>query len=149
MKSKVLISIGFSLSISIFAVFVAYPVGASSVSSNINYGSQKIVKVASKEKVYSYIAQSGDSYTQMVRKAIQTYGIVHNTKLSGAQIIFAETNITKQAGWPVLKESQEITIPQSTVKSWIKNAQGMVDTEKLAWNYYVQFVDFDTNSVGE
>ena len=136
MKSKVLISIGFGLCVGILTTLGSNPVGASNAA-------------ASKEKTYVYKAQPGDSYTQMARKAIQTYGIVNKVKLSGAQIIFAETNITKEAGWPDLNEGQEVNISRSTVKTWVKNAKNIDDTEKLAWNYYVQLVDFDTRNIGE
>jgi hypothetical protein len=47
------------------------------------------------EAAYSYVAQSGDSYSLMARKAVQTYGLTSQTNLSQAQIIFAETSRTQ------------------------------------------------------
>ena len=102
-----------------------------------------------KDEAYSYVAQTGDSYSELARKAVQTYGIVNKVTLSGAQIVFAETNLTKEAGSPVLNLNQEVTISIATVKSWVEKAQKLTDVQKTNWNYYVQFVDFNTNSVGE
>lgn len=100
-------------------------------------------------KTYNYVAQSGDSYSLMARKAVQTYGLTSKVKLSGAQIIFSETNLTEAAGSPVLNLGQKVTIKQSAVQSWVTKAQKISSAEAAAWNYYVPFVDFNTNKVGE
>jgi LysM repeat protein len=54
------------------------------------------------EGTFDYVAQSGDSYSLIARKAVQTYGVINSVNLSGAQIIFVETNLTLAAGSPVL-----------------------------------------------
>jgi hypothetical protein len=98
---------------------------------------------------YTYVAQPGDSYTQMARKALQTYGIETNGEIGGAGILFAETNLTSLAGWPILNEGDTVMISKSSVKEWFDNATKLTAEEKANWEYYVPFVDFNTNSVGE
>lgn len=103
----------------------------------------------SADTTYKYVAQPGDSYSKIARKAVQTYGLKHEVKLSGAQIVYAETNLTLAAGSPVLAEGQAVSVSEADVESWVKKAQDLNDTQTKAWNYYVQFVNFNTNSVGE
>lgn len=102
-----------------------------------------------KSNDYVYTAQKGDSYTQMARKAIQTYGINNKVNLAGSQIVFAETKLTQAAGSLHLEQGQKVTIKQSDVKNWVEQAQKLSDAQKAAWNYYVQFVNFNTNNVGQ
>lgn len=98
---------------------------------------------------YTYVAQPGDSYTKMARKAVQTYGLKNKVNLSPAGIIFAETNLTKAASSPLLNLSQEVKINDSDVHDWVDKAQKLTDAQEAAWNFYVQFVNFDTRNVGE
>ncbi|MEO6761788.1 MAG: hypothetical protein ABI220_05490 [Candidatus Saccharimonadales bacterium] len=99
--------------------------------------------------VYNYVAQPGDSYTKMARKATQTYGIDHKVNLQPAQIVFVETNLTQSVDSPLLNVGQKVTIQQQNVIDWIKKAQALTPSQIADWNYYVQFVDFNTNNVGE
>ncbi|MCW1908372.1 MAG: hypothetical protein KIH63_003455 [Candidatus Saccharibacteria bacterium] len=105
--------------------------------------------VKSDEAHYDYRAQAGDSYTKMARKAVQTYGIVNKIDLSGAKIVYAETHLTKEAGSPSLSVGQDVAIAEASVKAWVEKAMAITAEEEAAWNYYVQFVDFNTNQVGE
>lgn len=98
--------------------------------------------------VYNYEAQPGDTYSYMARKAVQTYGIKANVQLSLAQIMYAETNLTQQAGSPELSAGQKVTISEESVKQWVEKAKLLTASEAAAWDYYVQFVDFNTNHVG-
>ena len=98
---------------------------------------------------YSYAAQPGDSYTKMARKSVQTYGLKSKINLSPAAIIFAETNLTKAANSPALDEGQKVEIKESAIHDWVDKAQDLTDSQEAAWNYYVQFVNFNTDSVGE
>ena len=98
---------------------------------------------------YSYSAQSGDSYTKMARKAVQTYGLKKKVNLSPAGIIFAETNLTQAAGSPELNLGQKVEIKESVIHEWVDKAGKLTDSKEAAWNFYVQFVDFNTNNVGE
>ena len=98
---------------------------------------------------YNYVAQPGDTYTQMARKAIQTYGIENSVNLSVAEIVFAETRMTQEAGSPALNVGQEVSLSKDTVKKWIESAQALDDTTEARWNVYARFVDFNTNDVGE
>ena len=102
----------------------------------------------SSQTSYIYTAQSGDSYTKMARKAIQTYGKKSKINISQAGIIFAETNMTIQAGSPILEIGQKVEIKESVVKDWADKTLKLTDAEKSAWNYYVQFVNFNTDKVG-
>jgi hypothetical protein len=106
-------------------------------------------KAPAAETVYHYVAQPGDSYSLIARKAVQTYGIVSKTKLSPAQIIFAETHITQAAGSPSLSVGQKVDVKESTVKSWVEKASKLSASEKAAWNVYAQGVNFNTDNVGQ
>lgn len=98
---------------------------------------------------YEYVAQPGDSYSQMARKALQTYGIETDGQIGAAGILFAETNIAHEAGWPMLNEGQTVTMSKESVKKWFDMAAKLTAEEKANWQYYVPFVDFNTNHVGE
>jgi hypothetical protein len=106
-------------------------------------------KPTTESKAYNYVAQPGDSYSVLARKATQTYGIETKTNLSEAQIIYIETNLTQDAGSPLLNQGQKVTIKESSVKAWVEKAQKLGDNEEAAWNYYVQFVNFNTNANGQ
>lgn len=98
---------------------------------------------------YNYIAQAGDSYTLMARKAVQTYGINSEVSLNEAQIIFAETNLTQLASSPLLNLGQEVQISESVVKEWVESAQNLSEEEQASWGTYASGVNFNTNAVGE
>jgi hypothetical protein len=85
----------------------------------------------------------------MARKAVQTYGLKNKINLSGAQIIFAETNLTKEAGSPLLDLNQKVEIKESAVHTWVDKAVQLTKTQQDRWNFYVQFVNFNTDNVGE
>jgi hypothetical protein len=104
---------------------------------------------ASKETVYSYTAQAGDSYSLMARKAVQTYGIKNKVKLSQAKIVAAETNLTLEAGSPYLDLGQKVELKESSVKSWVEKAQKLSAADEAAWNVYAQGANFNTNAVGQ
>lgn len=107
------------------------------------------VKAADKEVVYSYIAQNGDSYSLMARKAVQTYGAKNKVKLSQAKIIAAETWLTQAAGSPQLAVQQKVTIKEAAVKDSVEKAQKLSATQEAAWNVYAAGVNFNTNAVGQ
>lgn len=98
---------------------------------------------------YVYEAQPGDTYTQIARKAIQTYGIENSVNLSGAEIIFAETRLTREAGSPALNVGQQVSVSKETVKKWVEEAQKLDEATEARWNKFVAFVDFNTNNIGE
>lgn len=104
---------------------------------------------AESQDKYDYRAQPGDSYTVLARKAVQTYGINNSVNLSGAQIVFAETQLTRQAGSPEINDGQAVEISVSDVKQSVESAQGLSEADETAWNFYVQFVDFNTDAAGQ
>ena len=108
---------------------------------------------ASKKKTqsnpYSYTVQEGDTYSQIARKAVQTYGIRENIKLTDAAIIFAETNLTQQAGSPELTVGQKITVEKSSLKKVVSEAKNLTNEQQAAWQTYVPYVDFNTNTIGQ
>src|SRR5215216_3319748 len=71
---------------------------------------------------YNYVAQSGDSYSKMARKAVQTYGINKQVNLSGAQIVAAETFLTTDADSPELNIGEEVKVSESAVDAAVKKA---------------------------
>ena len=99
--------------------------------------------------VYTYVAQPGDSYTLMARKAIQTYGIKNKSKLSRAKIIAAETWLTQAAGSPALNLAEKVQIKESSVKDTVDKALKITAAEEAAWAVYVSGANFNTNAVGQ
>lgn len=98
---------------------------------------------------YSYIAQSGDSYTKIARKAVQTYGYYEDASLSLAQIVAAETFLTNKAESPNLNIGDTVSISEDAVKSAVEKAQSLDEAAEARWEKYVPFVDFNTDNVGE
>lgn len=98
---------------------------------------------------YDYVAQPGDSYSLMVRKAVQTYGVNNSVNLSGAQIIYAETNLTQEAGSPILNLGDNVSIAESAVQKWVESAQSLTEEQQAAWQPYANGANFNTNAVGE
>lgn len=99
--------------------------------------------------MYSYVAQPGDSYTLMARKAVQTYGLKHDVKLSEAGILYAETHLTQQAGLPQLEIGQRVEISEAALAEWANLAQKLTEGQLASWGYYAQFANFNTDSVGQ
>jgi hypothetical protein len=104
---------------------------------------------ATQNQSYNYVAQSGDSYTLMARKAVQTYGLENNVNLSEAQIIFAETNITRDAESPELNVGQKVEISSEKVKNWVDKAKELTEKQQAVWDQYTSGVNFNTNNVGQ
>ena len=104
---------------------------------------------APKPTTYNYVAQPGDSYSVLARKAVQTYGIVNKVNLSQAQILAAETNLTVKAGSPLLNEGESVKFDVATVKSAVEAAQKLSAVEQAGWHLYVADVDFNTNRAGQ
>jgi hypothetical protein len=98
---------------------------------------------------YQYVAQPDDSYAQMARKAVQTYGKKFRVTLSQGQILFAETNMTLQAGSPLLAQGQAVSIKESDVKSWADKARALDAASVSRWNAYLAGVNFNTDRIGE
>lgn len=110
--------------------------------------SQKMTYTAQSTQ-YSYVAQPGDSYSVLARKAVQTYGIINGVELSPAQIIAAETMLTQHSQVSLLAEGQEVKIMTADVKTYVEAAQQLNATSLAAWQAYVPCVDFDTSRYGE
>lgn len=98
---------------------------------------------------YKYTAQANDSYSLIARKAVQTYGKKFKVNLNQGQILFAETNMTRQAGSPHLALGQAVSVNETTVKDWVEKARKLSTAEVAAWNAYLPGVNFNTNNVGE
>lgn len=98
---------------------------------------------------FSYVAQPGDSYSLMARKAIQTYGIINKVDLTQEQIIFAETNLTQDAGSPTLLKGQKVEIKESAIKEVISKAKKLTSQQQSAWSVYAKRANFNTDHVGQ
>lgn len=151
MGSKVKLVLAFGLASGVtalvFALIALQPAAAVNATTSKNSNKSPAIKID--KTVYHYVAQSGDSYTKMARKAAQTYGKTHNVKLQNSQIIYIETNMTQTAASPLLNLGQKVDIPAQTVAGWIAKAQKLTSEQLAAWQYYVQFVDFNTDHVGQ
>lgn len=145
MKKLLTLSVTTALAVTVMVgIATILPRTASAQSS-----SQPTTNTTTKEKTYDYVAQTNDTYSQMARKAIQTYGVNNKVNLSKAEIIAAETNITIQAGSPFLNLGQKVSIKESVVKDWVSKAQKLTPEQEAAWNVYTVGVNFNTNAVGQ
>jgi|GEM_PF-3590600 len=98
---------------------------------------------------YSYVAQPGDSYSWIARKAVQTYGLKEDVKLTQAQILAAETALTLAANSPVLNEGQTVTVSEDAVHEAVDAVKNLSEADQAGWAAYVPFVNFNTDNVGE
>lgn len=105
-------------------------------------------QAATAVSAYTYTAKSGDSYSVLARKAVQTYGLKNKVTLSPAQIIAAEAFLTAQAGSPELNEGQQVDITIDSVKSAVDSAQKLSPDEQALWDVYAQDVEFNTDRNG-
>lgn len=110
---------------------------------------QKATKAEAQTNAYSYTANSGDTYAQMVRKAVQTYGITAKKDIGTARIVAIETKASEQAGWPYLNEGQVVSFNDSLIKTWVDEAMKLPAADVAAWQAYVSSVNFDTRNIGE
>lgn len=98
---------------------------------------------------YDYVAQPGDSYSVLARKAVQTYGIENKVNLSQAQIIAAETWLTQAANSPILAEGQKVSIVKADVKKFVEQAQKLTAAQQALWQPYTVGVNFNTSNNGQ
>lgn len=101
------------------------------------------------EPHYDFVAQPGDSYTLLARKAVQIYNKDNKIGLNNPKIIAAETYLTINAGSPDLIIGQQVEIKKATVKEWILKASKLSKADEALWNVYVAGVNFDTSNVGK
>lgn len=104
---------------------------------------------ASEKVTYTYVANAGDTYTQLVRKAVQTYGIKHDESVGVGRIVAIETRVSEQSGWPMLNEGQTVSFSEGLVKAWIDEAMKLSEADMVAWGTYAPYIDFDTRGIGE
>lgn len=145
----------FSLFVASLTVGLSLFGGAANATENKAAETKKTNNTAQKQPakseavVYSYVAQPGDSYSEMARKAVQTYGLKYKKNTTEAGIVFAETNLTQQAGSPYLNEGQKVEFTESKVKEWFEKSQKLTPAQVQAWNAYVSDVNFTTNNIGQ
>ena len=132
-----------------FAVLTAFQAVTIATASAQEVGEVQEESAEEVSSDYTYVAQPGDTYTQIARKAIQTYGVNNNVNLTPAGIVFAETNLTQEAGSEELAEGQEVSIDGELVKKWVEAAEKLSEAEQTAWDVYVPFVNFNTDNVGQ
>lgn len=110
---------------------------------------EELKKDSNQNLSYRYVANVGDTYAQMVRKAVQTYGIVNKVDLGQARIIAIETKVSAQNGFPHINVGQVIEFKQSDIKAWVDDAMKIQGQDLAAWQTYVPYVDFNTNHIGQ
>lgn len=142
----ILAGIAFVLSLSIVTTLSTSAAESKTETKKVETKSQPKASTAA---AYTYVAQSGDSYTKLARKAIQTYGITNKISLSQSRIVFAETNLTQEAKSPELVKGQKVTISEATVKNWVEKAKKLSNQDAAKWDKYTAGVNFDTRTVGE
>lgn len=88
------------------------------------------------EKSFTFVASSGDNYSQFARSAISDYATNNNLKLSGAQRIAAETFIISDAGFPGLAIGQQVTFSNDTIKNAVDKAMSLSPSQLINWQPY-------------
>lgn len=149
-KSMVVVPFAFVLSILLALVLMtAFQVPANAHSDNKDHKQTTKKDSKKSETTYAYVAQPGDSYSKLARKAIQTYGIKHKINLSQSRIVYAETNLTQAADSPLLLQGQKVEIKESAVKNWVDKAKALSNDQAAKWDKYTVGVNFNTDNVGE
>lgn len=131
---------------------LAGPATASAQDNNQDNKSQKAAPAEDRPAAsgsYDYVAQPGDSYSVLARKAVQTYGFEEKVNLSQAQIVAAETNLTLAANSPLLIQGQKVSISKATVQEWVEKAEALTAVQQALWQPYTVGVNFDTSNNGE
>lgn len=93
-------------------------------------------------KNYDYTAVSGDSYTVLARRSVMDYAKANDIKLSNAQIVAAETNLTVAAKSPLLMIGEKVSLKNASVKSAVDAATKLTKSQLAAWNVYAANVVF-------
>jgi hypothetical protein len=146
---EVLASVAIVILASVGLHFMPTAVSAQDATEEITQTLEEQTTQPDEPAVYHYIAQPGDCYSLIARKAAQTYGAIHSVELSLAQIMYIETNLTQQAGSPILDTGQEVAIQESDIQAWVEQANQLSSDILAAWDYYVQFANFNTDDIGE
>jgi hypothetical protein len=148
MNTKTLIALPIAFFTGIAMALLACTVIATTASAETKSTAKTDTKAAT-TITYAYTAQSGDSYSKLARKAIQTYGVKNKVAISQSRIIYAETNLTQEAGSPQITKGQKVTISEATVKGWVEKAKKLSDKDAAKWDKYTTNVNFDTRAVGQ
>lgn len=88
----------------------------------------------------SAVVNAGDSYTLHARQCITTYLQAHNISLTPAQRAAAESQVTTQAGSPLLEVSQTVTIANATMQQAITSAQQLSAHDQAIWQTYADTI---------
>lgn len=86
---------------------------------------------------YTYIAQSGDSYTTIVRRAINEHG---GSNLNSAQKIAAETKFIELTGQMEVDIAQNVTINNTMLSRAIEFARTISPDEQKVWQVYADSI---------
>ena len=127
-------------------VHIALFVGAVILTASFNpqtSTAQAAAKPATQASSASY------TYTQLVRKAVQTYGLQEKKNIGKARIIAIETKVASERQNPELSTGQKVSFSKADVEKWVDEAMKLSAGDVAAWNTYVPFIDFDTRTVGE
>lgn len=131
-----------------YIVAVAAAMAVMSAPTHAQEAAKAEAKPAEK-KAYHYVAQPGDSYTQLVRKAVQTYGVLQKKDIGNARIVAIETMLSEKAGWPALEIGQKVNFDEKQIATAVEQAMKLGDMDVAAWRTYVPFINFMTNHIGE
>jgi len=89
------------------------------------------------EANYVYVAQPGDSYTELARASVIRYDLdTESIDLNAAQVTAAETWVTQDAGSPQIYVGQEVLVSKDLVQKYSEKAAGLSDEVKSKWQVY-------------
>lgn len=102
---------------------------------------------ADEHSEYTYTAQPGDSLTLFARDAINKYAAEHDSELSAAQRVYAETRIVQKLGAELLNVGQKVTIKGEAVADAVKRAENLSADQRAAWQPYAVVADFSEEAL--
>lgn len=90
---------------------------------------------------YTAVAENGDSYITIARKAIQQHIETRKQPLSEVQRIAAETKLAEDASWPEIQAGQAVTINDTALRDAVAFATSLDADSRNAWQQYAAAVD--------
>lgn len=85
---------------------------------------------------FTYVANSGDNLTLLVRKSVQLYTASNNTELSEGQKIAAETCAVQKMGAFELNVGQEVVVTEADIKEAVEKSTSLNESQIATWASY-------------
>ena len=88
------------------------------------------------DQTFTYVAQGGESYTTLARRAVAAI----DAGLTPAERVAAETKLTAEANAEWLNEGQAVTLRKDAVRAAVTWAKGLNAEQKAVWQPYADLI---------